>query len=110
MTSCFSIHLLIPDLLGTPGDYNQWAALGCDGWGYDDVAPYFVKSGYDDVAPYFVKSEHARSHSESRYRGKAGQSSLISRNGRLSGLTGVLAPGPWQNQQFEDAPYKLTPL
>jgi choline dehydrogenase-like flavoprotein len=25
-------------------DYDQWAALGCDGWGYDDVLPYFKKS------------------------------------------------------------------
>ncbi|MEQ1538800.1 MAG: GMC family oxidoreductase N-terminal domain-containing protein [Sphingorhabdus sp.] len=25
-------------------DYDNWAALGCDGWGYDDVLPYFKKS------------------------------------------------------------------
>lgn len=26
---------------GTPSDYNHWAALGCTGWGWSDVLPYF---------------------------------------------------------------------
>lgn len=25
-------------------DYDNWAALGCDGWGFDDVLPYFKRS------------------------------------------------------------------
>ena len=25
-------------------NYDQWNAMGCDGWGYDDVLPYFKKS------------------------------------------------------------------
>jgi choline dehydrogenase-like flavoprotein len=25
-------------------DYDNWAALGCDGWSYDDVLPYFKKA------------------------------------------------------------------
>ena len=25
-------------------DYDQWAALGCKGWSYDDVLPYFRRS------------------------------------------------------------------
>lgn len=25
-------------------DYDDWAAAGCTGWGYDDVLPYFKKS------------------------------------------------------------------
>ncbi|EJF60344.1 alcohol oxidase [Dichomitus squalens LYAD-421 SS1] len=45
---------------GTPGDYNQWKLLGNDGW------------GYDDVEPYFVKSERTHSLPASKYRGKAG--------------------------------------
>lgn len=29
---------------GHRSDYDKWAALGCKGWGYDDVLPYFKKS------------------------------------------------------------------
>ncbi len=25
-------------------DYDEWADLGCDGWAWDDVLPYFMKS------------------------------------------------------------------
>jgi choline dehydrogenase len=29
---------------GERSDYDAWAALGCTGWGYDDIIPYFLKS------------------------------------------------------------------
>jgi len=29
---------------GVPSDYDGWAAAGCDGWGWDDVLPYFKRS------------------------------------------------------------------
>ena len=29
---------------GSPADYNGWAAAGAEGWKYDDVLPYFLKS------------------------------------------------------------------
>lgn len=29
---------------GHPLDYDEWAALGADGWGWDDVLPYFKRS------------------------------------------------------------------
>ncbi|WP_120716703.1 GMC family oxidoreductase [Tsuneonella amylolytica] len=29
---------------GNRWDYDNWAALGCDGWGYDDVLPYFKRA------------------------------------------------------------------
>ena len=29
---------------GQPRDFNDWQALGNDGWGWDDVLPYFRKS------------------------------------------------------------------
>ncbi|HVS48991.1 MAG TPA: GMC family oxidoreductase N-terminal domain-containing protein, partial [Candidatus Dormibacteraeota bacterium] len=28
---------------GSPADYDEWAALGNDGWGFDDVLPYFKR-------------------------------------------------------------------
>ena len=30
-------------------DYNTWALLGCDGWSYKDVLPYFLKSERSQV-------------------------------------------------------------
>ena len=29
---------------GQQRDYDIWRQLGCEGWGWDDVAPYFLKS------------------------------------------------------------------
>lgn len=29
---------------GSRHDYDLWERNGCDGWGYDDVLPYFLKS------------------------------------------------------------------
>ena len=29
---------------GHHSDYDEWASLGCTGWGYDDVLPYFRRS------------------------------------------------------------------
>lgn len=29
---------------GAPGDFDEWAALGCPGWSFADVLPYFRKS------------------------------------------------------------------
>ncbi len=29
---------------GNPWDYDNWLAHGCDGWGFDDVLPYFKKA------------------------------------------------------------------
>jgi choline dehydrogenase len=29
---------------GNRADYDGWAAMGCDGWSWDDVLPYFLKS------------------------------------------------------------------
>jgi choline dehydrogenase-like flavoprotein len=29
---------------GNRADYDEWAAMGFDGWGWDDVLPYFVKA------------------------------------------------------------------
>jgi choline dehydrogenase-like flavoprotein len=29
---------------GNPKDYDGWKAIGCDGWGWDDVLPYFLRA------------------------------------------------------------------
>lgn len=29
---------------GSPKDYNRWADMGCDGWDYDQLLPYFKKA------------------------------------------------------------------
>src|SRR3954471_9498762 len=29
---------------GNRADYDEWAALGCDGWSYDEVLPYFKRA------------------------------------------------------------------
>jgi choline dehydrogenase-like flavoprotein len=39
---------------GSAEDYDEWKALGCDGWGWDDVLPVFKKSEGNDTlsGPY----------------------------------------------------------
>ncbi len=34
---------------GHPLDYDEWRQLGCDGWSYEDVLPYFRKSEDNDT-------------------------------------------------------------
>lgn len=33
---------------GNAQDYNDWLSLGCEGWGYQDVLPYFKKAEDND--------------------------------------------------------------
>src|SRR6201986_914453 len=40
---CSSINAMIY-VRGNRLGYDGWAAAGCDGWGYDDVLPYFKRS------------------------------------------------------------------
>ncbi|MBV9049464.1 MAG: GMC family oxidoreductase N-terminal domain-containing protein, partial [Solirubrobacterales bacterium] len=40
---CSSINAMIY-IRGNRADYDGWAAAGCEGWGYDDVLPYFKRS------------------------------------------------------------------
>ncbi len=34
---------------GAAQDYDDWRQMGCEGWGYDDVLPYFRKSEDNDT-------------------------------------------------------------
>ncbi|MXO63207.1 GMC family oxidoreductase [Qipengyuania oceanensis] len=36
---------------GNAWDYDNWAALGCDGWAYDDVLPFFKKAEDNERGP-----------------------------------------------------------
>lgn len=43
---------------GQREDYDGWAALGCDGWSWDEVLPYFKKS--ENLASGGTKGAHGR--------------------------------------------------
>jgi choline dehydrogenase len=45
---------------GNPADYDNWAQMGCRGW------------SYDDVLPFFRKSETYRGSGDPEYRSKGG--------------------------------------
>ncbi|MGL4404881.1 MAG: GMC family oxidoreductase [Notoacmeibacter sp.] len=34
---------------GSAADYDEWRQMGCEGWGYDDVLPYFRKAEDNDT-------------------------------------------------------------
>jgi len=53
---------------GHKNDYNDWARAGCDGWGWKDVLPYFLKSErnergasklHGDSGPLFVSEQQS---------------------------------------------------
>jgi len=33
---------------GNAEDYNDWASMGCQGWSYEEVLPYFLKSEHNE--------------------------------------------------------------
>src|SRR6185436_8001787 len=44
---CSAINAMLY-VRGQPADYDAWAALGCEGWGWRDVLPYFIRSEAND--------------------------------------------------------------
>ena len=42
---------------GSRHDYDEWANMGCDGWSYKDVLPYFLKSE-DMLIPHLQDSPY----------------------------------------------------
>jgi choline dehydrogenase len=49
---------------GNRRDFDLWEALGNDGWGYEDILPYFKKSE-DQRNPYLAKN--TRYHSTGKH-------------------------------------------
>jgi len=54
------------NIRGNAADFNLWADLGCDGWSYDEVLPYFKKS--ENYAPL----QHGPNKELSRFHGMNG--------------------------------------
>ncbi|XP_052095110.1 uncharacterized GMC-type oxidoreductase Mb1310-like [Mytilus californianus] len=50
-----STHYMV-HIRGSPHDYDEWAAEGCDGWSYNDVLPYFKKSEDVQIPEYKDKA------------------------------------------------------
>lgn len=44
---------------GSRKDYDDWAAAGNEGWSYDDVLPYFLKSEDNKQVEEMDKGYHA---------------------------------------------------
>ena len=62
---------------GLAEDYNNWATQGCDGWSYEDVFPYFLKS--EDMLVDSLK--------DSKFHGKGGPIAVS--DGRVTELQDV---------------------
>ncbi|XP_072044914.1 alcohol dehydrogenase [acceptor]-like [Amphiura filiformis] len=43
---------------GHSADYDSWERLGCDGWGWKDVLPYFIKSENNTCEEYTDPKTH----------------------------------------------------
>lgn len=80
---------------GNRWDYDNWAAMGCDGWGYDDVLPYFRKAesnerGSDDYhgagGPLFVSNQRGTNPTSHAFVEAAGELQLR-RNDDFNGET-----------------------
>ncbi len=78
---------------GNGWDYDNWAAMGCDGWAYDDVLPYFRASEHNvrgadawhgDDGPLWVSDQH-HAHPGSRAFVAAGASLQMPVNDDFNG-------------------------
>lgn len=45
---------------GNKEDYNDWAALGNEGWSYEEVLPYFLKSEHNEQAGTLDEGFHGK--------------------------------------------------
>lgn len=65
---------------GNAQDYDEWRQMGCEGWGYDDILPYYRKAEDNDTF-------------ENKYHGKGGP----------LGVSQPIAPLPICEAYFEAA-------
>jgi choline dehydrogenase len=47
---------------GNQEDYNEWAALGNEGWSFQDILPYFIKSEHHEVFDGIYHSQEGPLH------------------------------------------------
>ncbi|MCU0437228.1 MAG: GMC family oxidoreductase N-terminal domain-containing protein [Raineya sp.] len=45
---------------GNAEDYNDWASMGCDGWSFEEVLPYFIKSEHNEDYEKLDKRFHGQ--------------------------------------------------
>ncbi|KAL4231300.1 hypothetical protein ACF0H5_008880 [Mactra antiquata] len=45
---------------GSPFDFDEWEAAGCDGWGFNDVLKYFLRAENIDIDEYDSSSYHSK--------------------------------------------------
>jgi choline dehydrogenase len=109
---------------GNPGDFDGWSQLGCEGWSYADVLPYFKKAetfdgGADEyrggVGPQsvsrlrvshqttdlFVKSAEAAGHMfNADYNGRSQEGVAYSQYSQKNGLRANTASSYLARAQF----------
>ncbi|XP_053380093.1 glucose dehydrogenase [FAD, quinone]-like [Mercenaria mercenaria] len=45
---------------GSPFDFDEWAAAGCEGWGFKDVLPYFLKAEDIQIDEFETSKYHSK--------------------------------------------------
>ncbi|XP_077980823.1 alcohol dehydrogenase [acceptor]-like isoform X2 [Glandiceps talaboti] len=45
---------------GCKEDYDSWARLGCDGWSFEEILPYFLKSENNSNKEYLENEYHSK--------------------------------------------------
>ena len=98
---------------GHQRDYDEWAELGCEGWGWADVLPYFLKSEGNTMGAFDLHGSdgplQVADQSEPRAITnaffQAAEGLQIRRNNDFNGprQEGV---GPYQVTQFHSGPRK----
>ena len=98
---------------GHPSDYDRWADLGADGWDWQSVLPYFLKSEGNSRAPSALHgtdgplqvTDQASPHAISRAFVQAMAAVHVPENPDFNGES-QFGAGVYQVTQFHDGPRK----